>query len=299
MTTGNDPECVERSVLCVSPSGLHRMAYRQWGEHDNPRVVLCVHGLSRNGRDFDELARALGRDYRVVCPDIVGRGRSDWLRDPADYGMAQYVADFMVLIARLDVESVAWVGTSLGGVIGMVLASFDASPVTRLLLNDVGPVISREALKRIGDYLGRAPVFGGLGEAEAYIRRVSAPFGALDDAQWRALTESSVRRRADGRFEMRYDPAIALSFAHATAAEIDLWPIFERVRCPTLLVRGASSDLLSHDAAQAMAARGPRPRVVEVAGVGHAPMFLDDAQIAIVRAFLAEGAAHTPSKTML
>ena len=299
MTTGNDPECVERSVLCASPSGLHRMAYTQWGERDNPRVVLCVHGLSRNGRDFDELARALGRDYRVVCPDIVGRGRSDWLRDPADYGIAQYVADFMVLIARLDVESVAWVGTSLGGVIGMVLASFDASPLARLLLNDVGPVISRDALRRIGDYLGRAPVFAGLAEAEAYIRLVSAPFGALDDAHWRALTESSVRRRADGRFEMRYDPAIAYSFAHATAGEIDLWPIFERVRCPTLLVRGASSDLLSREAALAMAVRGPRPRVVEVAGVGHAPMFMNDAQIGIVQDFLAESTGLTPSKTLL
>ncbi len=299
MTTVGVADYVERSVLCASPSGLHRMAYTQWGERDNPRVVVCVHGLSRNGRDFDELARVLCRDYRVVCPDIVGRGRSDWLRDPLGYGVAQYVADFMVLIARLDVDSVAWVGTSLGGVIGMVLASFDGSPITRLLLNDVGPVISRDALKRIGDYLGRAPVFASLADAEAYIRLVSAPFGALDDAHWRALTESSVRQRADGRFEMRYDPAIALSFAHATAGEIDLWPIFERVRCPTLLVRGASSDLLSHDAAQAMAGRGPRPRVVEVAGVGHAPMFMDDAQIAIVRGFLAENWAPASVTTIL
>ena len=299
MTTVKVNEYVERSVLCVSPSGLHRMAYTQWGERDNPRVVLCAHGLSRNGRDFDDLARALGRDYRVVCPDIVGRGRSDWLRDPADYSVAQYVADLVVLIARLDVESVDWVGTSMGGVIGMVLASLDASPIARLLLNDVGPVISRDALKRIGDYLGRAPAFADLAEAETYIRQVSAPFGALDDAHWRALTESSVRQRADGRFEMRYDPAIAHSFAHATAGEIDLWPIFERVRCPTLLVRGASSDLLSHEAAQAMAERGPRPRVVEVANVGHAPMFMDDAQIRIVRDFLAEGAAQPRAATML
>lgn len=299
MATVKVTEYVERSVLCASPSGLHRMAYTQWGARDNPRVVVCVHGLSRNGRDFDDLGRALGHDYRVVCPDIVGRGRSDWLRDPAGYGIAQYVADLMVLIARLDVESVAWVGTSMGGVIGMVLASFDASPIARLLLNDVGPVISRDALRRIGDYLGRAPAFANLADAEAYIRLVSAPFGALDDAHWRALTESSVRRRDDGRFAMRYDPAIAQSFAHATAGEIDLWPIFDRVGCPTLLVRGASSDLLDRATAQAMAERGPRPRVVEVLGVGHAPMFMDDAQIAIVRDFLAEGAPPAPQATKL
>ena len=299
MATINDPEYVERSVLCASPSGLHHMAYTQWGARDNPRVVVCVHGLSRNGRDFDDLGRALGHDYRVVCPDIVGRGRSDWLRDPAGYGITQYVADLMVLIARLDVESVAWVGTSMGGVIGMVLASLDASPIARLLLNDVGPVISRDALRRIGDYLGRAPIFSSLADAEAYIRLVSAPFGALDDAHWRALTESSVRCRADGRFEMRYDPAIALSFAHATAGEIDLWPIYDRVICPTLLMRGASSDLLDRATAHAMAERGPRPRVVEVAGVGHAPMFMDDVQIAIVRDFLAEGVPPAPLATML
>ena len=275
-------------VLCASPSGLHRMAYTQWGRRDNPRVLICVHGLSRNGRDFDDLARALAADYRVVCPDLVGRGCSDWLADPAHYTIAQYVADLVVLIARLDVESVAWLGTSLGGLVGMALASLDASPIARLLLNDVGPVLSGEAIRRIGDYLGRAPKFADLSEAEGYIRRVSAPFGALDDAHWRALTESSVRRRADGGFEMRYDPAIAQSFRSATtSAEIDLWPVYERIACPTLLVRGQCSDLLSAVTARAMALRGPRPRVVEVPGVGHAPMFMNRAQIGIVRDFLA------------
>ena len=276
----------ERSVQCASPSGLHRMAYTEWGDPANPQVLVCVHGLSRNGRDFDDLARAMTDSHRVVCPDIVGRGRSDWLRDPSGYGVPQYVTDMMVLIARLDVETVQWLGTSMGGLIGMVLASLPGTPVSRLLLNDVGPAISSESIRRIGEYIGRAPKFAGLEEAERYIRAVSAPFGALSDMQWRALTESSVRPAADGGLEMIYDPKIADSFHRATAAGmIDLWPMFDRVRCPTRVVRGEFSDLLSAEVAQAMTARGPHPDLVQVPGVGHAPMFMDEAQIAIAREF--------------
>lgn len=276
----------ERSVQCASPSGLHRMAYTEWGDPANPQVLVCVHGLSRNGRDFDDLARAMADSHRVVCPDIVGRGRSDWLRDPSGYGVPQYVTDMMVLIARLDVETVQWLGTSMGGLIGMVLASLPGTPVSRLLLNDVGPAISSESIRRIGEYIGRAPKFAGLEEAERYIRAVSAPFGALSDTQWRALTESSVRPAADGGLEMIYDPKIADSFHRATAAGmIDLWPMFDRVRCPTRVVRGEFSDLLSAEVAQAMTARGPHPDLVQVPGVGHAPMFMDEAQIAIAREF--------------
>lgn len=282
----NAQEPRERSVQCASPSGLHRMAYTEWGDPANPQVLVCVHGLSRNGRDFDDLARAMTDSHRVVCPDIVGRGRSDWLRDPSGYGVPQYVTDMMVLIARLDVETVQWLGTSMGGLIGMVLASLPGTPVSRLLLNDVGPAISSESIRRIGEYIGRAPRFAGLEEAERYIRAVSAPFGALSDTQWRALTESSVRPAADGGLEMIYDPKIADSFHRATAAGmIDLWPMFDRVRCPTRIVRGEFSDLLSAEVAQAMTARGPHPDLVQVPGVGHAPMFMDEAQIAIAREF--------------
>ena len=288
---------VERQVMCASPSGLHRMAYREWGERDNPDVLVCVHGLSRNGRDFDDLARALAADCRIICPDVVGRGRSDWLRDPAGYEIQQYVADMMVLIARLDVESVSWLGTSMGGLIGMVLASLENSPITRLILNDVGPVISAESIRRIGDYIGRAPKFDSIQDAENYIRLVSAPFGALSDAQWRHLTESNVRRTPDGRLEMNYDPAIAESFRRATVAgEIDLWSIYDRIRCPTRLVRGAESDLLTAATAQAMAGRGPHPDIIEVPGVGHAPMFMDSAQIGLVRQFLL-GRYEKPART--
>ncbi len=281
------PTVRQESVLCASPSGLHRVAYREWGERANPRVLVCVHGLSRNGRDFDTLAQALAGAYRVVCPDLAGRGESDWLRDPEDYRVDQYVADMVVLIARLNVQSLHWLGTSLGGLIGMVLASFERTPITRLVLNDVGPVIAPQAMSRIGENLGRAPVFANVADAEAYLRRVCAPFGELSDAAWRALTESSLRERHDGGFEMRYDPAIAASFHRTHAAgPIELWPIYDRVGCPTLVVRGADSDLLSAETATEMTQRGPRAELVEVAGVGHAPMFMNDAEIALVRRFL-------------
>ncbi|MBI4742180.1 MAG: alpha/beta hydrolase [Betaproteobacteria bacterium] len=274
-------------VRCVSPSGLHRMAYTEWGERDNPNVLVCVHGLTRNGRDFDDLARAMASDYRVICPDVVGRGRSDWLRDPAGYGFPQYVADMMVLLARLDVESVHWLGTSMGGLIGMFLASQDEAPIARLVLNDVGPVITAESLRRIGEYVGRAPKFETYEDAEKYIRLVSAPFGDLSDAQWRHLAESSLRHAADGRLEMCYDPGIGEPFRQALVFQnVDLWPIYDRIRCTTLVVRGAESDLLTQETLHAMAARGPRPRTVEIPAVGHAPMFLDAGQIGVVREFL-------------
>ena len=277
---------VERMVWCASPSGLHRMVYREWGVRENPQVLVCVHGLARNGRDFDDLARGMAADYRVICPDVVGRGRSDWLRDPLYYSVQQYVADMMVLLARLDVETVHWLGTSMGGLIGMALASLENSPVRRLLLNDVGPVVSVEAIRRIGDYLGCAPQFDSFDDAEKYIRLISAPFGTLSDAQWRHLAETSLRQAADGRLEMRYDPAIAESFRRATAGgEVDLWPIYERIRCPTLVLRGAHSDLLTLETAQAMVVRGPRAQLIEVPDVGHAPMFMDAMQIGIVRSF--------------
>ena len=277
----------ERDVRCASATGLHRMAYNEWGERDNPNVLVCVHGLTRNSRDFDDLARAMATDYRVICPDVVGRGRSDWLRVPAGYGLPQYVADMVTLLARLDVESVHWFGTSMGGLIGMTIASLDDSPISRLVLNDVGPVITGESLKRIGEYVGRAPKFETFEDAEKYIRLVSAPFGALSDAQWRHLTETSLRHADDGRLEMRYDPGIGEPFRQAAAyQDIDLWPIYDRVRCPTLVVRGADSDLLRPETLVAMAERGPRPQTVEIANVGHAPMFMEADQIRIVREFL-------------
>ncbi len=280
----------ERSVQCISPAGLHHMAYREWGNPANPRVLLCVHGLSRVGRDFDSLASALSDTYRVVCPDVVGRGRSSWLADPKHYAVPQYVADMVTLLARLDVSEVHWLGTSMGGLIGMALAALPTSPITKLVLNDVGPLIQIAAVRRIGEYLGQAPVFADFAAAQAYIRAVSASFGLRTEAQWKFLTEVSIKPCADHAqgFMMHYDPAIAEPFKQQSIgnADIDLWPYYDAIRCPVLVTRGELSDLLSRDTLTQMSQRGPKAKIAEFSGVGHAPMFMEPDQIEVVRRFL-------------
>jgi pimeloyl-ACP methyl ester carboxylesterase len=279
-----------RSVQCASPAGLHRIAYREWGDPRNRDVLVCVHGLTRSGRDFDELARVLCARYRVVCPDIAGRGDSDRLADPKLYTWAQYVADMVTLIARLDVEAVSWVGTSMGGFVGMALAAQAGSPLNKLVLNDAGPVIGKASLERIAAYVGQAPRFASLEEAEKYVRSISAPFGPHSDAQWRFLTESWVRRSDDGGWRPHYDTRIAEAY-RATLPEKDLeiWHLYDAVRCPTLLVRGEHSDVVSRQTAAEMARRGPKAKLAEIRGVGHAPTLLQPDQIALVRDFLLEG----------
>ncbi|EXI81162.1 MAG: Tropinesterase [Candidatus Accumulibacter appositus] len=278
----------ESTVRCLGPHGLHTMAYTEWGDAENPQVLLCVHGLTRNGRDFDVLANALASDYRVICPDIVGRGRSDRLFFPDDYALPTYANDIITLIARLGVDSVHWLGTSMGGLIGMFLSSLPGSPITRMVLNDVGPLIALDALQRIGEYLGKAPDFADLDEAEAYVRTVCAPFGRLTDAQWRYMTVVGTRPKAEGGFEMNYDRALAQPYQKAflEAKEISLWPMYDAIRCPTLVLRGAQSDILLHDTAVEMTLRGPKAKLVEVPDVGHAPMFLDEPQVRAVQDFL-------------
>lgn len=280
----------QKFVQCLSPAGFHKMAYVEWGDPANPSVLVCVHGLTRCGRDFDFLAQALAAEYRVVCPDIVGRGQSDWLRDPRHYEIPQYTQDMTALLARLDVEQVDWLGTSMGGLVGMAIAAQPQSPVRKLILNDVGPVIAAGALARIGEYLATPPDFATPEEAEAYIRAVAAPFGNLTDAQWRHLTQHVIKSGTAGRFQLRYDPGIADSFALAAGEgkDIELWPFYEAISCPTLVIRGENSDLLSRETAAAMTARGPRARGVEIPNVGHAPTFMDAAQIAVVHEFLIE-----------
>jgi pimeloyl-ACP methyl ester carboxylesterase len=282
------------SVKCLSPVGFHRMAYTEWGDADNPAVLVCVHGLTRVGRDFDVIARALVPRWRVVCPDVVGRGRSDWLRDPKYYQVPQYAADMVALIARLGVEQVDWVGTSMGGLIGLSLAGQPGAPIRRLVLNDVGPRLDVAALTRIGDYVGRPLRFANLDQATDYIASISAPFKLRDRGQWRAITETALRRDGDA-WVLHYDPAIGLPFKSVTAdaaasGEAALWALYDRIACPTLVVRGAESDLLTRATADEMGQRGPRPRVVEIAGVGHAPMLMEDDQIRIVADFLNEAA---------
>ncbi|MFO1339059.1 MAG: alpha/beta hydrolase [Burkholderiaceae bacterium] len=280
------------SVQCLHPGGLHRMAWAEWGDPANPRVLVCAHGLARQGRDFDTLAQAMAGEYRVVCPDVVGRGRSDWLPDAMGYGIPTYAADMVTLLARLNAAEVHWVGTSMGGLIGLTLASLKDSPIRRLVLNDVGPKIEFEALRRIGQYLGAPAHWATLDEAADALWAVSQSFGPHTREQWLALSAPQTRPDGDG-LKPHYDPAIAVPFRAVTpevaaGGEAFAWAAYDSLRCPTLLLRGAESDLLSRDTALQMMQRGPRARLHEFAGVGHAPMLVQPEQVAVVRQFLLE-----------
>jgi pimeloyl-ACP methyl ester carboxylesterase len=280
-----------KHVQCIDPKGLHKMAYWQWGDPANPRVLICVHGLSRQGRDFDTLARDLMRDYRVICPDVVGRGKSDRLADPMGYAIPTYVADMVTLIARLDIESIDWVGTSMGGLIGLGLASLPGSPVRKLVLNDVGPVVQTAAIARIASYLGQPLTWATLEEAADALWQISTGFGPHTREQWLELTRPQLVAAPGGGLMSHYDPAIAVPVRAfkpemAAAGEAMLWQAYDRVAAQTLLIRGAQSDLLSRETAAAMTQRGPRAKLIELEGVGHAPTLVAPEQRQVVREFL-------------
>jgi pimeloyl-ACP methyl ester carboxylesterase len=277
---------IERALNCLGPHGFHRLAYYEWpGPKDAP-ALLCVHGLTRNARDFDTLAAALSVQYRVICPDMPGRGKSAWLDSGADYDAPLYLSDLAALIARLDVETVDWVGTSMGGNLGMLMAALPHVPIRRLVMNDIGPVIPKEGLQRIADYVGLDPSFADLDAFEAALRFIHAPFGPLSDQQWRAMAVQSARRKADGSLGFNYDPKIAEPFRKIAGADLDLWAEWDKIPCPVLVLRGAQSDILRRSDAEAMTQRGPRAKLVEFAGIGHAPALLEDDQIAVIRDFL-------------
>jgi pimeloyl-ACP methyl ester carboxylesterase len=280
------PAPQERHFQSLSPHGFHRVVYRQWGDPDNPRVVVCVHGLTRNGRDFDTLAATIADRFRVLCPDMPGRGESEWLADPNDYVFPTYLTTLTALLAHGRVERCAWVGISLGGLLGMVLAAQRNTPLVRLVISDAGPVIEPAALARIASYVGADPRFDSFAALEAHIRAVSAPFGAMSDAQWETLARTTARQVADGSWRLKYDPGIAVPFGVQARQGGDLWPLWDTIACPTLVLRGAESDLLAPATAAAMRTRGPKATLIEFAGVGHAPMLLASDQIAPVAAFL-------------
>ncbi len=278
-------------VQCLDGRGLHRMAYWEWGDAANPRVLVCVHGLSRQGRDFDTLAQAMVDQYRVVCPDVVGRGQSDWLADPMGYAVPTYVSDMVTLLARLNATQLDWVGTSMGGLIGMALASLPGAPVRRLVLNDVGPAVRYEALQRIGQYLGQPVRWATEEEAAEYLWSISQGFGPHSPEQWLALTRPQLKPADEGGFKPHYDPAIAVPFRAITpelaaADEAQLWQAYDRLRSETLVLRGAVSDLLARETAIEMTQRGPRAQLVEFEGVGHAPTLVQPQQVEAVRSFL-------------
>lgn len=322
-------------VSCPDATGVHRMAYWQWGRPESDHVVLCVHGLTRQGRDFDVLAQALCEQaersgqhpggIRVVCPDMVGRGESDWLKDPMGYQVPAYAADMLVLLAQLQaqapIKTLDWVGTSMGGLIGMVICgqpeliaarptadtptpspggealTFSLSlpvPVRKLVLNDVGPALQSQALTRIGSYLGKSGSFDTLQEAADAIWQLSQSFGPHTPEQWLTLSRSMVKPVAPGTdspLRLHYDPAIAQGFQSATLDSAQqnqdlLWALYDRITAQTLVLRGVVSDLLSRETAQAMTRRGPHAQLVEFEGVGHAPTLIANDQVAVVAGFL-------------
>ena len=279
-----------KTVQCLSPAGLHNMAYKEWGDPKNPAVLLCVHGVTRVSDDFDALAAVMSDRYRVICPDVVGRGRSSWLANPLGYQLPQYVSDMVTLIARLDVAQVDWFGTSMGGLIGMGVAALKENPIRKMLLNDIGPTINYAALMRIAEYMGKEVRFPTFEAGVDYIRTIAAPFGPHSDEQWHKLAGDVLREQKDGQWIRHYDPALALAFSSftqesAAQSETALWAIYDAIQCPVLLVRGSESDLLSRETANLMTKRGPRAALTELAGIGHAPTFMQPEQIALARDF--------------
>jgi pimeloyl-ACP methyl ester carboxylesterase len=293
------------SVTSRSALGEHRIAYTEWGDPDNDQVLVCVHGVTRQGRDFDVLARAMSDAYRVVCPDMVGRGRSDWLPDVPGahslYSVPQYVTDCTALLAHLGARTVDWVGTSMGGLIAMgmwaVSSPSRGNPMRRLVLNDIGPIVLGGALDRIGAYIGRMPRWESVDEGIAYLAEVNASFGPHSDEEWAAFSLPMIVQKTDTRgsyFTLHYDPRIGDAFRDQAkdlaGSDMLLWQLYDAMTCETLALRGALSDLLPGAVHAEMAERGPRAKIVEIPGVGHAPTLVPLEQVAVVRRFLLHGA---------
>ena len=281
-----------KDLPVLGHGGFRRLAYAEWGPPKAERTIVCVHGLSRTGRDFDILAAALaGQGARVIAPDLPGRGRSEWLASPAHYTDRAYMRAMSALIARLDVEQVDWIGTSLGGHIGMMMAAEPATPVSRLVLNDFGARVSAAALMRIGSYLAKSWRFASIDEMEAHLRDVHAPFGKLSDAQWRHLAEHSAAPDGRGGLRFHFDPGIGARFGVPLWLDVVLWQIWDKIECPVLILRGERSELLARSTVGEMIRRGAAGRAgrvgsVEFADCGHAPALMDGAQIAVVGEFL-------------
>ncbi len=310
MNTQTDQPLLE-FVPCPHPEGLHRMAYWRWGDVNARHVVVCVHGLTRQGRDFDRLAQALvaqsPQPLQVICPDVVGRGRSDWLSDPAGYQIPQYAADMLAMLGQINAEmttqmgrdqpiqTLDWVGTSMGGLIGMVLAGQPGlplpTPIRRLVLNDVGPAITWSSVQRMQTYVGQFGQFTDLDEAAAALLALSQGFGPVPAPVWREMSAHMTRAGKDGQLTLHYDPAIgipvrAMTPESAAAGEAALWALYDQIQTQTLLIRGQDSDLLTAQTASAMTQRGPRAQLDTWTGFGHAPTLTGDDQIAVVSRFL-------------
>ncbi|MGH8552510.1 MAG: alpha/beta fold hydrolase [Methylococcales bacterium] len=284
----NTEAVASKFLYSLGPHEFHRIHYTEWGDPGNPRVIIGVHALTRNCRDFDDLAKALCETHRVVCPDMPGRGLSDWLACKEDYTITTYLNDIAVLIGRLQVDEVGWVGTSMGGLIGMHLAGRPGSPIKRMILNDIGPEFCAAGLERFVGYVGKNSSFPSLRHAEMHFRKIHAPFGPLSNEQWTRLTRNSTRLDPDGNYRMHYDPGIAEAFQSFKSSPASLWDVWDRIRCPVHIFRGCESDLLTAQTVQSMLKRGPKSRLTEFPGIGHAPSLMSKDQIDIVEEWFSE-----------
>lgn len=280
-------------------TGFHRLHYTQWGARDSARTVLCVHGYSGNGRDFDELARALSADARVVCLDVAGRGRSDWLPSSLSYNFPQFLNDIAALLRRLDVDRVDWVGTSMGGLLGLMHAAQPGSRIRRLVLNDVGAFVPADGLREIGSRLAAPDHFATLAAVEAHLRETHREWGEINDAQYRALARHHARRLPQGGYRLHYDPQIARLVQGGGLPFVDglhLWDAWDRVECPTLVIRGEHSRILPADVAHRMVDTHPEARLLEIEGAGHAPALMSAREIEPIRNFLAAPVAERSAR---
>ena len=273
-------------IKSISSTGLHKIAYSEWGDSRNPNVLICSHGLTRNKHDFDTLANSLAADYRVLCYDFPGRGESDWLSNKMDYDYQQYTVDALMLIAVSGAEQVDWLGTSMGGIQGIILAAMKGSPIRKLILNDVGPFIPKEALALIADYVGKQEVFDDLQELEQYLRLTHAGMGELSDKQWQQLAFHGHRQLDNGKVTLIYDPDITQAFKANAGKDVDLWPIWQAIHQKTLLIHGAKSALLDKATADKMTTTGPCADLLTISNVGHAPALMNEQDISAVNQWL-------------
>ncbi len=276
----------QKSFLSLSSVGFHKVSYVEWGSKEFERTIICGHGLTRNGRDFDFLAEQLSAHSRVVCPDLIGRGDSAWLADAHLYNQAQYLIDMAALIARLEVDSVTWIGTSLGGLLGMYLASQENSPISCLILNDVGPVVPRSAIGRMALYAGNQETFQDLDAAQQYLRKIFANGENLSDEVWKNLTLHSVKQKSNGSFILAYDPKVGAGALKYWFTGVHLWPIWERIRCPVLVLWGEKSDVLIAETVDKMSKSGPKFDLVKIANCSHAPSLMTQDQVNIISNWL-------------
>lgn len=277
-----------KHILSSNNAGQHRIVYQDWGDENNPNLLICVHGLTRNSRDFDYLASELSSKYRVIAPDIVGRGQSDWLPDPSLYTLEQYINDMGILLAHLKAKQVDWLGTSLGGIIGMAIASQPASPIKRLILNDIGPVIKKEAIAYLATSLAETPHFKSLDELKGFLQQAYSAMGQLDQAHWEHMVAHDHRITSEGKITRNFDPKITQSVGTLINSDITLWDIWENIQCPVLILHGEESVILTPEICQDMLKRNPHASLKTFPGVGHTPSLIPEKQIDVVASWLTQ-----------